>query len=120
MFYDNSHCRFLFSIQSLYEQCAFCTAPPCYYLFMKISRGYWTVVIFYVPLSFFLSCSRYLLFSVFPNLANLPSEWDQLVADLDLRWGRLSPSPNQTCFFRKTLRDRVAGRFLYALPPLSL
>lgn len=46
----------------------------CYYLFMKISRGYWTVVIFYVPLSFFLSCSLYLLFSLLPNLANLPSE----------------------------------------------
>lgn len=29
MFYDrdNSHLRFLFSMQSLYEQCAFCTAP---------------------------------------------------------------------------------------------
>lgn len=29
MFYDrdNSHRRFLFSIQALYEQCAFCTAP---------------------------------------------------------------------------------------------
>lgn len=47
---------------------------PCYYLFMKISRRYWAVIIFYVPLSFSLSCSLYLLFSLFSNLANLPGE----------------------------------------------
>lgn len=98
-----------------------------YYLFMKISRRYWTVVIFYVPSSvvplhslcvcvfFFLSLS------LVPNLANLPSKEsskvDQAVADLDLRWGMLSPSPSQTRFLRKTLRDRRAGRFPYALPP---
>lgn len=48
----------------------------CYYLFMKISSGYWTVVIFYVPLSLFLACSLYLFFFFFLllNLANLPSE----------------------------------------------
>lgn len=94
---------------------------PCYYGFMKISRGYWTVVIFYVPLSFFRLCSLCLFSLLVPNLANLPSEQsskvDQSVADLDSRWGKLSPSPSQNCLVRKTLRDRRAGRFPYAPPP---
>lgn len=38
----------------------------CYYLFMKISRRYWTVFIFYMPLySLVLAVS---LFTLFPNL----------------------------------------------------
>ena len=46
----------------------------CYYLFMKISRGYWTVVIFYVPLSFLLSCS---LFLSLPQHGK-PAKWVEL------------------------------------------
>lgn len=46
----------------------------CYYLFMKISRGHRTVVIFIVPLWCLLSFSLHLLFPLFSNPTNLPSE----------------------------------------------
>lgn len=130
MFYDrdNVHHRFLFSFQSLYEQCAFCIVPTALLSFYENKQkvldcrhllcafiGRSLALCVCVCVFFFLSLS------LVPNLANLPSKEsskvDQAVADLDLRWGMLSPSPSQTRFLRKTLRDRRAGRFPYALPP---
>lgn len=49
MFYDrkNNQRRFLFSIPGL-NSVPFVLCLLCYYLFMKISRSYWAIIIFYV------------------------------------------------------------------------
>lgn len=129
MFYDrdNVHHRFLFSFQSLYEQCAFCIVPTALLSFYENKQkvlDYRHLLCAFIGRSLALSVCVFFFFlslSLVPNLANLPSKEsskvDQAVADLDLRWGMLSPSPSQTRFLRKTLRDRRAGRFPYALPP---
>lgn len=128
MFYDrdNVHHRFLFSFQSLYEQCAFCIVPTALLSFYEnkqkvLDCRHLLCAFIGRSLALCVCVFFFLSLSLVPNLANLPSKEsskvDQAVADLDLRWGMLSPSPSQTCFLRKTLRDRRAGRFPYALPP---
>jgi len=67
---------------------AFVPRLLCYYLFMKISTGYWTVVIFYMPVSLFLACSLYIaLFLSSPTwqTCQVRATVDQSMADLDLK-----------------------------------
>lgn len=73
MFYDgdNSHLMFLFSIQSLYEQCGFCAAPTVLLSFYENKHR---VLDCRHLLCAFIAVSRMLSFSLFPNLTNLPSE----------------------------------------------
>lgn len=102
-----------FPFSPLTNNVPFVPCLPCFYLFMKISTEYWPVVIFYVPLSFFLSC----FLSLSLPQPGKPAKWVEFHVSHRFRFEvRKNKSQSQPdLFLLQSLRGRGVLRGVHML-----